>query len=111
MGSPYLKSGEAIILTTNRVSADSVLYDVMLTSERIFFIDNLNTRFEPRIIPLNTILSVQGGKTPAQDPAITLLFRTGKVEGGAREPLILVFFQNPNENRKPERDDWVRNII
>jgi hypothetical protein len=111
MGSPYLKSGEAIILTTNRVSADSVSYDVMLTSERIFFIDNRNARFEPRIIPLNTILSVQAGKTPAQDPAITLLFRTGKVEGSVRQPLILVFSQDPNENRKPERDDWVRSLI
>jgi hypothetical protein len=111
MGSPYLNSGETIILTTNRVSADSVPYDVMLTTERIFFIDNRNARFEPRIIPLNTILSVQGGKTPAQDPAITLLFRTGEVEGGARQPLNLIFSQDPNENRKPERDDWVRSLI
>jgi len=74
MGSPYLNSGEAIILTTNRVSADAVPYDVMLTSERIFLIDNRNARFEPRIIPLSVILSVQGGKTPALDPVITLLF-------------------------------------
>lgn len=110
MGSPYLNSGEAIILTTNRVSTDSVLYDVMLTTERIFFIDNRNPRFEPRIIPLNTILSVQGGKTPAQDPAITILFRTGESEG-SRQPLNLIFSQDPNENRKPERDDWVRSLI
>ena len=110
MGSPYLNSGEAIILTTNRVSADAVPYDVMLTSERIFLIDNRNARFEPWIIPLSAILSVQGGKTPAQDPVITLLFRTGE-EGGARQPLNLVFSQDPNENRKPERDDWVRSLI
>jgi hypothetical protein len=110
MGSPYLKSGEDIVLTTNRVSVDAVLYDVMLTSERIFFIDQRNARFEPRIIPLSAILSVQGGKTPAQDPAITLLFRTGE-EKDTRQPLNLVFSQNPNENRKPERDNWVRSLI
>ena len=110
MGSPYLSSGEAIILTTNRVSADAVPYDVMLTSERIFLIDNRNARFEPRIIPLNAILSVQGGKTPSHDPVITLLFRSGEV-GGARQPLNLIFSQNPNENRKLERDDWIRNLI
>ncbi len=110
MGSPYLNSGEAIILTTNRVSADAVPYDVMLTSERIFLIDNRNARFEPRIIPLSAILSVQGGKTPAHDPVITLLFRS-KEAGDERQPLNLVFSQNPAENRKPERDDWMRSLI
>jgi len=110
MGSPYLNSGEAIILTTNRVSANAVPYDVMLTTERIFFIDNQNARFEPRIIPLSAILSVQGGKTPAHDPVIALLFRTGEEEG-SRQPLNLVFSQDPNENRKPERDDWMRTLI
>ena len=110
MGSPYLNSGEVIILTTDRVSVDAVLCDVMLTTERIFFIDNRNARFEPRIIHIATILSVQGGKTPANDPVITLLFRTGE-EKDARQPLNLVFSQNPNENRKPERDEWVRTLI
>ena len=106
MGSPYLNSGEAIVLTTHRVSADAVTYDVMLTTERIFLIDNRNVRFEPQIIPLFGILSVHGGKTPAQEPVITLLFRTSE-EAGGRQPINLVFSQNPNENRKPERDDWV----
>lgn len=110
MGSPYLNSGETIVLTANRVSLDTVSYDVMLTSERIFLIDNRNARFEPRIIPLSAILSVQGGKTPALDPVITLLFRTGE-EGDARQPLNLVFSQDPGENRKNERDNWVRNLI
>jgi len=110
MGNPYLNSGEAIVLTTNRVSANAVPYDVMLTTERIFFIDHQNARFEPRIIPLSAILSVQGGKTPAHDPVIALLFRTGEEEG-LRQPLNLVFSQNPNENRKPERDDWMRTLI
>jgi len=110
MGSLYLNSGEAIILTTDRVSADAVPYDVMLTTTRIFFMDSRYERFEPWIIPLSSILSVQGGKTPAYDPVITLQFRTGE-EASAHQPLNLVFSQNPNENRKPERDDWMRSLI
>jgi hypothetical protein len=110
MGSPYLNSGETIVLTTSRVSVDAVAYDVMLTNERIFFIDNRKARLEPRIISLSTILSVQGGKTPAQDPVITLVFRPRK-EGDPRQPLNLIFSQDPNENRRPERDDWVRGLV
>jgi len=110
MGSPYLNSGETIILTTSRVSVDAVAYDVMLTNERIFFIDNRKARLEPRIISLSTILSVQGGKTPAQDPVITVMFHP-RNEGEPRQPLNLIFSQDPNENRRPERDDWVRGLI
>jgi len=110
MGSPYLNSGETIVLTTNRVVAEGVSYDVMLTSERIFLIDSRMARLEPRIIPLSTILAVQGGKTPAQEPVITIVFRE-KREGERTPPLNLLFSQTPNENRKPERDDWVRGLI
>ena len=110
MASPYLNSGETIVLTTNRVVAEGVSYDVMLTSERIFLIDSRMARLEPRIIPLSTILAVQGGKTPAQEPVITIVFRE-KREGERIPPLNLLFSQTPNENRKPERDDWVRGLI
>jgi hypothetical protein len=110
MGTPYLNSGESIILTTHRVSVDAVPYDIMLTTERLFLIDNRNIRFEPRIIALSTLLSVQGGKTPALEPVITLLFHNERT-GEARTPVNLVFSQNPHENRKPERDDWVRSLI
>ena len=78
MGSPYLNSGETIILTTNRVVVDAIAYDVMLTTARIFFTDNRNPRFEPAESPLSAILSVQGGKTPANDPVITIRFRPEK---------------------------------
>ncbi len=110
MGSPYLKSGEDIVLTTHRISVDAVPYDIMLTTERLFLIDEQSARFEPRILPLNMLLSVRGGMTPAQDPVIILLFRTP--EGiGEKQPVNLVFSQTKNENRIPERDDWVRNLI
>lgn len=109
MGSPYLNSGETIFLTGSRVVAGDISYDIMLTTERLFLIDNRNPRFEPEIILISSILSVQGGKTPANEPVITILFHPE--EGSVREPMNLLFSQNPNENRKPERDDWVRALI
>ncbi len=111
MGSPYLNHGETIVLTTGNVAVDGVLYDIMLTTERLIFIDNRNPRFEPVMVPLSPILSVQGGRTPAHHPVITLIFRPGEDGGEARQPLNMIFSQNPNENRKPERDDWVRKLI
>ena len=110
MATPYLHSGESIVLTTHRVSVEAVSYDIMLTTERLFLIDNRNARFEPRVILLDTVLSVQGGKTPASEPVITLLFLPGDA-GTVRPPVNLVFQQNPNEKRKAERDDWVRSLI
>lgn len=110
MGSPYLKSGEGIVLTTTRVSVGAVPYDVMLTTRRIFLIDAQSPRFDPGILPLDTLLSVRSGMTPANDPVIILLFRTQ--EGtGKQQPVNLVFSQTKNENRSAERDDWVRNLI
>jgi hypothetical protein len=110
MGSPYLNSGETIVLTTNRVVAEGVSYDIMLTSERVFLIDGRMARLEPRVIPLSSILAVQGGKTPAQEPVITIIFRVKK-DGETPAPFNLLFSQDPNENRKPERDEWVRGLI
>lgn len=110
MGSPYLKSGEDIILTTHRVSVDALVYDVMLTTERIFLIDMQSSRFEPQIIQLDSLLSVRGGTTPAREPAIMLLFRQQGDEED-QQPVNLVFIQEKNENRFPERDDWVRHLI
>jgi hypothetical protein len=110
MGSPYLKSGEDIILTTHHVSVDAVVYDVMLTSERIFLSDAQSSRFEPKIILLASLLSVRGGTTPSREPAIMLLFRQQGDEE-SQQPVNLVFIQNKNENRLTERDEWVRNLI
>ncbi|MDD1682464.1 MAG: hypothetical protein LUO98_01400, partial [Methanoregula sp.] len=110
MGSPYLKSGEGIIMTTPRVSVDAVVYDVMLTTERLFLTDAQSSRFEPRIIVLASLLSVRGGTTPSREPAIILLFRQQGDEE-VQQPVNLVFIQEKNENRQPERDEWVRNLI
>lgn len=110
MGSPYLKSGEAIVMTTHSVSVDAAGYDIMLTTDRIFLYDARSSRFEPKIIPLSSLLSVRGGTTPAREPAIMLLFRQQGDEE-PQQPVSLVFLQERSENRMPERDEWIQNLI
>jgi hypothetical protein len=61
---PYLKSGESIILTTDRVRVNSVQYDVLLTTRHLVLVDTGQSRFQPSMYPLRSILSVKGGKTP-----------------------------------------------
>ena len=110
MGSPYLNSGETIVLTTNRVVVDAIAYDVMLTTARIIFIDNRNPRFEPG--RARSPLSSRCREERPLQMIRSLRYCSARKKGGdARPPLNLVFSQNPGENRKPERDEWVRTII
>jgi len=110
MGSPYLNSGETIILTTDRVIADEVQYDVILTSQRLALVDSSHTRDQPQVIPFATILSVKGGMTPALEPGITLVLTDASGGAGLQE-ITLVFSQQPYEDRAPERDRWVKTLI
>ena len=110
MSAPYLNRGESIILTTHRVSAGSVVYDALLTNERLILMDSRYTRFEPRMIHFPAIISVKGGKVPTGEPAIILILdEPDKVSGSAQVDLI--FTQQPGEQRKEERELWVRKII
>ena len=72
MAGPYLKSGESIILTTDRVLIDDIEYDMILTSQRLALVDSDHTSDQPQVVPFATILSVKGGTTPAREPFITL---------------------------------------
>ena len=110
MSAPYLNRGESIILTTHRVSAGSVMYDALLTNERLILMDSRYTRFEPRMIHFPAIISVKGGKVPTGEPAIVLILdEPDKVSGSAQVDLI--FTQQPGEQRMEERKLWVRKII
>ena len=110
MSAPYLNRGESIILTTHRVSAGSVMYDALLTNERLILMDSRYTRFEPRMIHFPAIISVKGGKVPTGEPAIVLILdEPDKVSGSAQVDLI--FTQQPGEQRMEERELWVRKII
>jgi hypothetical protein len=109
MGGPYLESGESIILTTDRVSIDTVRYQAMLTTRRIILIDSSNARFEPRVILLSLVQSVRSGKAATGEPVIILVIQ----EPGAAtaETRNIIFLQEPLENRKPDRDLWVKTVI
>jgi hypothetical protein len=110
MGNQYLNSGESIILTTHSISVDEGLYDVLLTNERIVLVDNKYTRFEPRTIPFTQVISVKGGRVPTGEPVITLvLTETGALADSRDRHLI--FTQQPGEERRHERDLWVKRLI
>jgi hypothetical protein len=110
MGNNYLNIGESIILSTHSVSVDESLYDVLLTNERIVLVDNRYTRFEPRTLPFTQIISVKGGRVPTGEPVITLVItESGSLEDSRDQHLI--FTQHPGEERRHERDLWVKQLI
>jgi hypothetical protein len=110
VGIPYLESGESLILTTDRVSVNTVPYDVLLTTRFLILVDIRYAQFQPQMIPLLTIESVKGGKTANGELVITLFFsETGS--GIKSDSMVLVFSQQPGENRKRERDDWLKTLM
>ena len=110
MAGPYLNSGETIILTTNRISAGSAMFDMMLTTRRIILVDNRYASFEPQMILFSTILTVKGGKIPTGELVISISCHDA---GGSDESMVnnLIFSQQPAEQRKQERDLWIKKII
>jgi len=110
MAGPYLKSGETIVLTTDRVLIGEKEYDLILTSHRLALVDSDHARDQPQVIPFATILSVKGGKTPAHEPLITLvLIDPVGVEDSTT--LEMIFSQQPYEDRNRECELWVRKLI
>lgn len=109
MGGPYLESGESIVLTTDRVSVDNITYDALLTTRRLILTDMRYARFEPRTLSLAAIESVRSGKAATGEPVILLALKGD----GSNQPdqRVLVFLQEPLENRKIDRDLWVRKFI
>jgi len=110
MSSPYLKRGESILLTTDRVSINSLLYEVLLTTRHLILVDIRYDLFLPQKIPLSTILSVKGGKIATGEPVITLIFSDNDSMSGTG-PMVLIFTQLPGEQRKRERDEWLKNLM
>jgi hypothetical protein len=107
MGGPYLESGESIVLTTDRVSIDAVMYQALLTTRRLILIDSRNTRFEPQIIFLSAIQTVRSGKAATGEPVIILTLQ----EPAGTGTRSIIFSQEPAENRKPDRDLWLKTFI
>ena len=109
-GNPYLESGESLILTTDRVSVSAVQYDVLLTSRYLILVDAGYTQFQPEKIPLSTIQSVKGGKTASGELVITLFFIETDSRGRSGS-MVLLFSQQPFEQRKRERDEWLKTLM
>jgi len=110
MPGPYLKSGETIVLTTDRVLIGDKEYDLILTSHRLALVDSDHARDHPQVLPFATILSVKGGKTPAHEPHITLVL-VDPVGIEDSTSLELIFSQQPYEDRSVECETWVRKLI
>src|SRR5208283_825915 len=110
MAGPYLKSGESIILTTDRVMIDDAEFDLILTSQRLALVDSDHSSDQPQVVPFATILSVKGGTTPAREPFITL---TVIDPIGLEDSRIidLIFSERPYEDRAAECDLWVKKLI
>jgi len=107
MGNPYLNSDETILLATNNVISRSIRSDVILTNQRLILSDSSHTRFRPQTIPLAVIQTVTKAETATGDPIITLSIATAD---GATQPMDLVFFQKPREQRKQECDEWIKKL-
>jgi hypothetical protein len=110
MDSPYLESGESIVLTTDRVSIDSQQYDLLLTTKYLILIDIRYARFLPQKIALQTVLSVKAGKIATGDPVITLYFSDTSRTGGS-DQMNLIFSRQPGEQRDRERDEWLKKLM
>jgi len=110
MSAPYLNRGETIILTTHRVSVSSVEYDALLTTGRLILMDRHYTRFEPKMILFPAIVTVKAGKVPTGEPAIILTLNA-QSDLTASEQVNIIFLQEPGENRRSEREEWVRHLI
>lgn len=110
MGGPYLERGESIVLTTDRVRFNALQYDVLLTTRNLILVDAGQDRFLPSMYPLLSILSVKGGKTANGESVISIFFHEPESRDDS-EPMILVFSQQPGEQRKSERDEWMRKLM
>jgi len=106
----YLKSGESLVRMARRVSVSFIPFEIMLTTGRLILLDNDQERIPPQEIPLSEIFSVKGGKIPTGEPVITVTI-PDPGNPGSHVPLDLVFTQEGNERRGPERDDWLRTLM
>jgi len=109
MGSPYLNANESIILATHRIMVKSVSSDVILTNQRLIFVDSQNSRFLPQTILLANIETVMAGESGTGDPAIMITIAP-ETRDDATQSLDLTFSQWEAEEREPERDDWVGSL-
>jgi len=109
MGNPYLNRDESIILTTHRIRFNSTIADVLLTSQRLIIVDTGHDQFRPQTIPLTTIETVMARQDEKDNPLLSLSL-SAITPLGATQSRELIFSQKVREERKQERDDWVKQL-
>ena len=104
-----MNSGESIILTTHRVSFNGVLYNMILTTQRLILVDSGDTRSEPRTIPLVLLQSVTAGDGAGSEPLLTLSLG-GTAGTGQSGAMNLSFPRHFGEDRRRERTEWIKKL-
>jgi len=107
MGSPYLSSNEAIVLSTHNVVINTIPAEAILTSQRLILVDARHTRLRPQDIPFASIETVTIGENTAMDPVLSLSIL---MPDETRHTLGIVFPQAPKQKRIGERDEWATKI-
>lgn len=109
MGTPYFNRDESIIQTAHKVKFDAAVSDVMLTSERLIFIDAGYAQFRPQTISLTTVETVIPGEDAYGNPIVTISLASS-TPGGPTQTKDIVFSQKTSGERMQERNDWVKNL-
>ncbi|MCX6687045.1 MAG: hypothetical protein NT112_01465, partial [Methanoregula sp.] len=109
MSDPSMKSGESIILMTHGVSFNGILYNMILTNQRLILVDSGETRSEPRTIPLVLLQSATAADGFGGEPLLILTLggMAGTGESGA---VNLSFPQYFGEDRRRERNEWIKKL-
>lgn len=107
MGSPYLNSNEAIVLSTHNVVINTIPAEAILTSQRLILVDARHAQLRPQDIPFASIETVTIGENSAMDPVLSLSIL---MPDETRHTLGIVFPQAPKQKRMGERDEWATKI-
>jgi hypothetical protein len=107
MGSPYLNSNEAIILSTHNVVINTIPAEAILTSQRLILVDARHTQLRPQDIPFASLETVTIGENSAMDPVLSLSIL---LPDDTRHTLGITFPQEQKQKRTAERDEWAAKI-
>ncbi|MDO9326152.1 MAG: zinc ribbon domain-containing protein [Methanoregula sp.] len=107
MGIPELYHDETIIHQAHNIKVKSVVFDAVLTSNRLILIDSKKGLIPPQEILLRTISSVDGGENAIRDPILTF---TIMAKGSTARQMILTFPREASGERRRERDDWLKDL-
>ena len=107
MGIPELYHDETIILQAHNIKVKSVVFDAVLTNNRLILIDSKKGLIPPQEILLPAISTVDGGENAIRDPILTF---TIIAKGGTARQMILTFPREACGERRRERDDWLKEL-